>query len=72
MPIEFWVDHSDPPYPQIRHISDPGFDPRFHDAVSLTKARAEIKLTCRDYRQHWLAVQNTQIARTREQIIRGD
>lgn len=56
MAKDFWVDYDDPPFPTIRHRSHPKFDPRFHDLVTLTTARAEIKEKCRVERQHWLAV----------------
>lgn len=69
MAKEFWIDHSDPPYPEIRHISHPGFDERFYTALSFAGARREIRETCREHRNHWLSVRHTQLSRGVEEII---
>ena len=69
MAKNYWIDHSDPPFPQIRHQSHPEFDDRFHELMALTQARAEIKIICRQHRQHWLAVMNYQLSQSPESII---
>lgn len=68
MANDYWVDHSDPPYPAIRHRSYLTFDPQYNELMSLSAARREIKEKCRSERQHWLAVQHTQLAQTPEVI----
>jgi hypothetical protein len=70
MAKEFWIDHSDPPYPAIRHRSHPQFEPQFTDLMTLIQARNEIKEQCRRERQHWLSVMHHQIDISGDRIIR--
>lgn len=70
MAKDFWIDSSDPPYPAIRHRSYPSFEPRFSEVLTLTEARQQIKETCREHRQHWLAVMHHQVDQSPEQIIK--
>lgn len=62
MAEEFWIDYSDPPFPAIRHKWHPSFDSRYHELMTLTKAREEIKERCRQERRHWLAVMKIQLS----------
>lgn len=70
MAKDFWIDHSDPPYPMIRHRSHPKFEPQFTELITLTQARREIKEKCRVERQHWLAVLHHQTALSAQTIER--
>lgn len=70
MAKDFWVDQSDPPFPQIQHRGHPNFEPEFCELMSLTEARRTVKETCRQHRNHWLAVMNHQVSRSANDIVK--
>lgn len=71
MAADYWIDESDPPYPQIRHRSHPDTNTGYvkEEFFTLRQAKEEIKKTCRSHRQHWLAVMHHQLEQTPEKLM---
>lgn len=71
MAKDYWIDDSDPPFPQIRHRSHPDTNAGYvkEEFFTLNEAKREIKEQCRQHRQHWLAVMHRQVAQTSAQLV---
>lgn len=64
----YWVDWGDEAFPQIRHMSQPGYSGE--ELHTIKQAKREVVRKAREERQHWLAVINRVQTMTEEKVRR--
>lgn len=70
MAKNFWIDWSDPAFPEIRPVTS--YTPAEEELLTLREAKREIIQRARQDRQHWLAIINRTKELTVASIIREE